>query len=309
MRKILPSMHFLENFMPVMANEKFAVELLQQASKIGFYQGVELGFIEDKACQMAIRNIVEKRGWQLTQWCSPKIADKGLSLSSLDAEERRKAVDYAVELVAGSAETGALRIGLQSGPDPGDALRDEAKKALTESCLEISRAAEQYKGLYLLIEPLDRYVHKKQLLGPIKETVEWFADLKQQCSNFYIHWDSAHEVLGGADLKESIRLAAPYLAQFHLCNCIAEPGHPYYGDHHMDVGQAPDYDSWGYLRPEIGAEILREAAAFDPCEGIENTYCALEVRAHLADDLWAKEKLIRTFLQRTFDLAGIAYKK
>lgn len=309
MRNILPSMHFLENFMPVMGNEAFAVQLLQQAAEIPFYQAVELGFIKDKDCRKEVRRIVEDRNWQLTQWCSPVLMDQGLSLSSLDETERKEAVACAIELVHGIAEAGALRCGLQSGPDPGENLRDEAKKALTESCLEISAAARQYEGMYLLIEPLDRFVHKKQLLGPIQETVDWFAALKQHCDNFYIHWDSAHEVLGGADLKTSIRAAAPYLAQFHLCNCIAEPGHPYYGDHHMDVGQAPDYDSWGYLRPEIGAEILREAAAFDPCEGIENTYCALEVRAHLADDLWAKEKLIRTFLQRTFDLAGIAYKK
>jgi len=307
MRRILPSMHFLENFMPIMANEQFAVELLKQASEIGFYQGVELGFIENKTCQLTIRDIVEGRGWQLTQWCSPKIADKGLSLSSLDASERRKAVDYAIELLAGCVETGALRIGLQSGPDVGEALRNDAKKALQESCLAISKAAEQYKGLYLLIEPLDRFVHKKQLLGPIKETVEWFADLKRQCNNFYIHWDSAHEMLGGADLKDSVRLSAPYLAQFHLCNCVNIPGHPYYGDHHMDVGVAPEYKTWGYLTPEVGAGILKEVEGFTSCDGIENTYCALEVRAHLADDLWAKEKLIRAFLQKTFALAGIAY--
>ncbi len=75
----------------------------------------------------------------------------------------------------------------------------------------------------------------------------------------------------------------------------------------MDVGTAPGYNTWGYLTPEVGAGVLQEAAGFAPCDGIENTYCALEVRAHLADDLWAKERLIRAFLQQTFALAGIAY--
>ena len=55
--------------------------------------------------------------------------------------------------------------------------------------------------------------------------------------------------------------------------------------------------------------MLKKAQSLPPCEGVETTYCALEVRAHLADDVWAKERLIRTFLQRTFDLAGIAYDK
>jgi len=309
MRKILPSMHFLENFMPIMSNEKFAVDLLRQAADIEFYEAVELGFIKDAACRHAIRTLVENRGWQLTQWCSPVIADKGLSLSSLDPKERKKAIACAKELLAGIAETGASRCGLQSGPDPKtDVLRMEAKKALLESCVELSETAKQYEGMYLLFEPLDRFVHKKQLLGPIKEVTEWFAHLKKECSNFYIHWDSAHEVLGGADLQESVTLAAPYLAQFHICNCINDPQHPYYGDHHMDIGQAPNYKTWGYLTPKVGAKILKTVAAFEPCDGIETTYCALEVRAHLADDLWAKERLIRTFLTEAFDLAGIAHK-
>lgn len=173
-----------------------------------------------------------------------------------------------------------------------------------DSCLEISEFARQYENLYLIIEPLDRFVHKKQLLGPIKEVVEWFAALKKDASNFYIHWDSAHEKLGGADLLESLRLSAPFLAQFHICNCVTEEGHPYRGDFHMDVGQAPDFKTWGYLTPEVGAEMLREAASFDPIDGVPRMTCALEVRSHLADDLWAKERLIRTFLMRTFDLAG-----
>jgi sugar phosphate isomerase/epimerase len=309
MRKILPSMHFLENFMPLMTNEKYAVQLLHQAAEIPFYQAVELGYIRDAACRREIKRIVTERHWQLTQWCSPVIADQGLALSSLDKVERRKAVDLAIRMLEGVAECGGVRCGLQSGPDVGVDQREEAKQALTESCLEISRAAEQYPGLYLIIEPLDRYVHKKQLLGPIDETVAWFSQLKQACTNFYIHWDSAHEKLGGADLVKSVTLAAPYLAQFHICNCVTDPQHPYYGDHHMDVGQPPDYKTWGYLTPEVGAEILRTVAGFVPCEGIQNTYCALEVRCHLADDPWAKERLIRTFLQRTFALAGLPYEK
>lgn len=309
MREIVPSMHFLENFMPVVGDEPFAVKLLEEASHIPFYKAVELGYIRDAACRKEVRRIAEGRGWQVTAWCSPVIADAGLSLSSLDPVERKAAVAMAKELVAGAAEYGAHRVGLQSGPDPGDAKREEAKKVLLESCVEIAEFAKAYPNLYLIIEPLDRFVHKKQLLGPIGEVVEWFAELKKTAPNFYIHWDSAHEKLGGADLIESLRLSAPYLAQFHICNCVTEEGHPYRGDHHMDVGQAPDYKTWGYLTPEVGAEMLKEAVSFEPIAGIDRMTIALEVRSHLADDLWAKERLIRTFLQRVFDLAGLPYDK
>lgn len=295
--------------MPIVGDEPFAVKMLAKAAEIPIYKAVELGYIRDAACRKEVRRIAEDRDWQITAWCSPVIADAGLSLSSLDAENRKKAVEMAKELVAGAAEYGSRRVGLQSGPDVAPELRDDAKKALMESCLEISEFARSYKDLYLIIEPLDRFVHKKQLLGPIEEVVEWFAELKKQAPNFYIHWDSAHEKLGGADLLESLRLSAPFLAQFHICNCVTEEGHPYRGDFHMDVGQAPDFATWGYLTPEVGAEMLREAASFEPIDGVPRMTCALEVRSHLADDLWAKERLIRTFLMRTFDLAGIAYDK
>lgn len=295
--------------MPIVGDEPFAVKMLAKAAEIPFYKAVELGYIRDAACRKEVRRIAEDRDWQITAWCSPVIADAGLSLSSLDAENRKKAVAMAKELVAGAAEYGSRRVGLQSGPDVAPELRDDAKKALMESCLEISEFARSYKDLYLIIEPLDRFVHKKQLLGPIEEVVEWFAELKKQAPNFYIHWDSAHEKLGGADLLESLRLSAPFLAQFHICNCVTEKGHPYRGDFHMDVGQAPDFATWGYLTPEVGAQMLREAASFEPIDGVPRMTCALEVRSHLADDLWAKERLIRTFLMRTFDLAGIAYDK
>lgn len=43
MREIVPSMHFLENFMPVVGNEPFAVKMLEKASEIPFYKAVELG--------------------------------------------------------------------------------------------------------------------------------------------------------------------------------------------------------------------------------------------------------------------------
>lgn len=307
MRKILPSMHFLENFMPIMENEMFAVNLLNKASEIEFYKAIELGFIKDKNCRQKIRDIVNRRNWQLTQWCSPIIANKGLSLSNLDKSERKKAIKLAKELLEGIADCGAVRCGLQSGPDTSPELREDAKAALLESFLEISEEAKKYKDMYLLIEPLDRYAHKKQLLGPIEEVVEWFKILNRDASNVYIHWDSAHEMLSGANLIESLKKSAPYVAQFHICNCVVDKKHPYYGDHHMDIGVGPQYDTWGYLTPKVAAKILKTAEKMESCKGIDTTYCALEVRAHLGDDLWEKEKRIRSFLETSFNLANIKY--
>lgn len=307
MQNILPSIHLLEIFMPVADREDFLIGMLEDVKKIEFYKGIELPVIFEKKNIAAVRRIAEEKAYQITEWASPELINRGYNLSSLDRELREKSVAYAIELVKTAAEAGTANVGLPSGDDPGDLKRETAKEALFESYCRISEAAREYDGLHLTLEPLDRYVHKKQLMGPIFEVVEWFEKLKQSCPNFYIHWDSAHEALGGADLMESLEAALPYMAQFHICNCVTDPSHPYYGDFHMEVGRAPDYKSWGYLTPEIAAGLLKRAAASQPADGVKNTYVAVEVRSHMGDDLWAREREIREFLMRAYDLAGLSY--
>jgi hypothetical protein len=141
------------------------------------------------------------------------------------------------------------------------------------------------------------------------EVAEFFKKLRKMSNQIFIHWDSAHETLGNADLLQSLEQAKPYLAQIHLCNCVNDPKHPYYGDWHMDVGQPPDYKNWGYLTAEIGAQIIRKIASFPTNKGIQRTFCAIEVRSQKGNDLWAKEQLVRNYLQRVFDLAGMEYDK
>lgn len=307
MQEILPSLHLLEIFMPVADNESFLLKMLQEVSEIPFYKGIELPVIFEKENITAVRRLVEERQYQLTQWASPSIIAKGFQLSSLDKELREKSVAYAIELMKTAAEAGTTNVGLPSGDDPGEEKREAAKEALYESYCRISEAAGAYEGVHLTLEPLDRYVHKKQLMGPIHEVVQWFGELKKDCPNFYLHWDSAHEALAGIDLVESLEAALPYLAQFHICNCVTDPANPCYGDFHMEIGPEPEFKNWGYLTPKIAAELLRRVAKEDPVLGVKNTHVAVEVRTHMGDDMWKREKEIRKFLMKAYDLAGLKY--
>ena len=307
MQKILPSAHLYEVFMPIADDEKIMTDILDEIAEIDFYKGVELGMFFQPQYRKKVRRIVEQKQYQLTQWGTPYLLRNKLNLSSLDAALRKKSVEYAIELVKLIAETGATNYGLPSGDYPGDEKKEQAKEVLFDSLSAIHEEVSKYEGMHIVLEPLDRYAYKKQLIGPMPEVAEWFKALQKANPNIYIHWDSAHEVLGEIDLIESVNLARPYLAQFHLCNCIADKGHPCFGDLHMDVGAPPDFKTWGFLTPEVGARILREVASFDTTPGIKNTYCALEVRSHPGDDLWAKERMCRAFMKKTFDLAGMEY--
>ena len=302
---IFPSCHVFETFMPLQCNETMMVDTLDGLSKLESYQAIETGFFFEGKNQQRVKTYCETNNWELTMWATPALLAEQLNLSSLDDRLREKSVYRTIELLDIAKACAADKIGLPSGDYPGDELCETAKAALYDSLKRISAALADQPDMQILLEPLDRYAHKKQLIGPMAEAVEWFAPLHAECPNIFFHWDSAHEALGGIDLIESLRLAKPYLSQFHLCNAVLDAEHPMYGDWHMDVGQAPEYKSPGYLTPELGAKVLKEVASWPVTEGCKGTFVALEMRSHMGDDMWAKEQTARRFLSRCFELAGI----
>lgn len=303
---LYPSCHVYELFKPLETCEHMMVDVLDRIAELDFYRAIETGFYLEADHQRRVRETCKQNGWQLTMWTTPTILAEGLNLSSLDPALREKSVARTIELVQHAIACGADKIGVPSGDYPGDAHCEEAKKVLYDSFVRISESIAAHPNMQIVLEPLDRYAHKKQLIGPMAESIEWFAPLHQECSNIFIHWDSAHEALGKIDLLESLRLARPYLSQLHLTNAILDPSHPMYGDWHMDVGQAPAFASPGYLTPEIGAEILREVVSEPLTPGCKATFVAMEIRSHIGDDLWHKEETGRTFLKRCLELADLS---
>ena len=306
-QKLLTSAHLLEIFMPYRSDEARMMDVLHKAVAIDFYRGVELGIFFDATNRKEVRRVLEENHLNGTTFATPYVKDQKLGLSDLDEGKRRKAVDLVKELANYAADTGYTNFGVPSGDDPGPVFRGLAKNVLAESMIEIANHCKTL-GLNLTLEPLDRYVFKKQLIGPIEESMIWFAPINEECPNAYIHWDSAHEALGGMDLMRSLEVTSPFLAQFHLCNAIVDPSHPCFGDLHMDVGEGPDFETEGFLTPALGAEILKKAASYDKPAGVKDTYVSVEVLGHPGDDLWLKERNAREFLAKCFELAGMSVK-
>lgn len=294
--------HLLEMFMPYRSDEAKMIKVLKRAAGFGFYSNVELGIFFDRENRKEVRRILEANGLSATTFCTPYVKDQKLALCDLDESGRRKSVDLAKKLAEYAHEMGYVHFGVPSGDDPGPVFRGLAKDALTESMKEIADYIAPM-GMNLTIEPLDRYVYKKQLIGPMEETVVWFKQLHDQCPNTFIHWDSAHEALAGIDLFKSLDLASPYLGQFHLCDAIVDPKEPCFGDLHMDVAHAPEWTTEGFLTPDVGASILKKVASFDKPEGVDQVYVAVEVLGHPGDDLWLKESNCRAFLKKCFEIA------
>ena len=306
-QKLLPSGHLLEIFMPYRDDEKRMIEVLRKAAGMGFYRNVELPSFRDRNNRSEVRRILEEYDLSVTTFVTPYVKKKKLALCDLNKARRREAIELCREHIDFAAEIGVIHFGVPSGDDPGDEKREEAKKVMAESMIELADYVKQY-GMNLTIEPLDRYAYKKQLIGPMEETAIWFRPVHEAAPNTFIHWDSAHEVLGGTDLMQSIEYAAPFIAQVHLCDCINDVDHPCFGDLHMDVAEAPDWTTEGFLTPETGAQILGKIASYNRPEGVKQVYVAVEVLGHPGDRLWNKEKNARDFLHKCFELAGMDVK-
>jgi len=300
-QKLIQSAHLLEIFMPCIDDEKSMVGKTYIIADAGHYSNIELGTFFYYRSRSAIRRILEDYELTAVTFVTPYTKRKKMNLSNLDAAARQSAVDYVKELIDLAAETGYSSVGVPSGDDPGENKREEAKKVLTDSMITLSEYAGKY-GMRLTIEPLDRYAYKKQLIGPMLETVEWFAPIHKACPNCYIHWDSAHEALGKIDLFESIKAASPFISQAHICNAVLDENNPLFGDLHIDCGTYPEFKTEGFMTPQLGARLLK-ALSETTCTGdFDGITVSLETLGKPGEDLWEKERQSRLFMDECFSL-------
>jgi sugar phosphate isomerase/epimerase len=202
----------------------------------------------------------------------------GLSLSSSGAD-RDTAVDFARLLIDDAASCGASRLLLTSGPDRPDD-RDTARAELARSLSELHRyCAVRAPDLLLSLEPTDRTIRHRQLIGPTREALE----VIRACDGLIeINLDVSHLLQLGEDPIASLRLAAPHTRHVHLANCVlTDPAHPLYGEHHPPFG-IPDSD----VGPEQLITLLNAmsiAGYFDPAHP---TTVSLEVVPPEGADPW-----------------------
>lgn len=223
----------------------------------GFFTSLEFLPLLTEKDTSTVRTILEEYDLQTTIWLIPDLNERSLSLSDLASHARRKAVDFVLSTLPMIAASGASFVGVWSGRDPGAEKRHDALQAFEESLLEIGAAAAA-NNIGTVIEPFDRQAHKKGLIGPAVELAALIQRLPVEC-NVTACWDTAHLVLGGDDLLESLNTLMPVVSHVHLSNCILEPTHRNYGDWHMALG-APGFLTEKMMRRIMGRLKLAHAA-------------------------------------------------
>lgn len=159
---------------------------------------------------------------------------EGVDPSSPNERLRKRAVELATEHVRRAKQLPTLGIVIASGTDPGEALRGAHTEAFVAFLTEVAAVASP---LPLMIEPFDRSVDKRLLVGPTREAVSVIETLRaRNVSNVFLMVDMGHLPLMEESFTEALRLSAPHLRHVHLGSCVKDPDHPMFGDTHPPMG-------------------------------------------------------------------------
>lgn len=291
----VPSLLMAETYFPVINERGFTADIIERSAEDGFYRSFEIGDGQDRAERKRILTAKEKNNFIITEWLTFLIDRNHLDVSSLNKELRIKTVQELKDSIYLAAECGASNIAFVTGPDPGEKRRQEALEGLYESICEICEEAEKYQ-MNVLVEHLDRTAHKKRLLGPIDESVQFILSVKENYKNIGLAFDTAHSALNGENVLDAVQFSKSCIHQIHFSNAVLDPRNELYGDNHMPIGEP------GFLNTEKIGEILKKLEEIDVTT--ENGLrVAIEARTLNKKDLKTSAKNARTILENALKLA------
>lgn len=295
--KFIPSLLIPEVFHPFKREKDFTADIIERVTEEDFYESIELGDGFEKSERKRILELTEKNNMVVTQWLTFLIEENNLDVSSLNSKLRLETVKQIKDSLYLSAEIGAKNIALVTGDDPGADRWADGIEGLYESLCEIAEAAKKY-GMNLLIEPLDRFAHKKRIIGTTDETVALLSRVQEKHDNVGIAFDTAHAALNGEDIFKALEKGQSLIRQIHFSNAVLDTNSELYGDFHMEIGNP------GFLTIEKISAILRKA---DQLKIQENGLrIAAEVRGKVdKESCYQNEKDLRSILKEALGLVKI----
>lgn len=292
--EIVPSIQIMELMTPL-AGQYDVADIADRLLQYNFYGAIETATVSWEQAER-LKKLCCAQGVRWTCWASLEQNGEHLNLSSLDHDLRAHSTQRIIELMRQAGAQGADAFAFLSGPMPEDARQlPQAITAFEHSFQEIAQAAEEYPEMELLLEPLDRWIHKKNVIGPTREAKHLLLNIRKIHARTYMAWDSAHTMLNGEDLVTSLRIAGESICQLHLCNAILDEEDAMYGDYHIPPDEA------GYLTLLRSADTIHEAARLP----LERQYLpvAIEARPQKGETPLELEKRIRAFLAEAIRLA------
>ncbi len=211
---------------------------------------VELTKMPDQKTLARVRSLLEAAHLDCGFAATPVILRRGLNPSSTDESVRKTAVAELKACVDEAIALGAKTLTLMSGPFVGDEAGE--LKAFVQTLDEIcAHAADRSPDspLLVLVEPFDRDVDKKALVGPSSLAGALASEVLARHKNFGLLVDLSHLPLLNEAVDEClIALPPDSVRHVHIGNCVTAPDDPLYGDQHPP---------FGYPRGENDVEQVR----------------------------------------------------
>jgi sugar phosphate isomerase/epimerase len=256
------------------------VESLLKLCEDTFFSAIEVGWMKDPVVRDEARRILEQSHLEVCYACQPAMFSQKLNINALDPEARRRAVNQMKNCIREAAHLGARWVRVFSGKDPGPERREEAKKILVESLLQICEFAREYNDPGLTLKIFDRAIDKEFLIGPLQDALDVVKAVRQSFPTFGVLVDFSHFCLLQEDPEVVIPALGPYLVHLHIGNAyIRDRRHIAYGDlqprFDFPDSEVTAGDIAGFFR------LLVNQGVFNP---IDRPVCSAEVRPLVAGE-------------------------
>lgn len=220
-------------------NELLLKKLIETAKDTDF-DVIEIPNIEQRDLWDDVRDIAIEAAIDLVACAGPSCVFKGWNLSSIIEEDRKHSTNGMKNMVDFAYAIGARELAFISGKDPGPQHRDVAVESLIKSIREIDEYANAKASKYRLVlslEPADRNVTHKQLIGPTSEAADLVAKVYEFTDHINITLDMSHIPQLNESFEQSMNELGGMVAHAHLANAfLSDKERPEYGDKHPRFG-------------------------------------------------------------------------
>jgi sugar phosphate isomerase/epimerase len=217
----------------VIAGEGPVVETAAAIASEADVRAIEVGHVRDELTRARLKVLLASAGLKVVFTAQPQIVRNRWDLGASSEEARGEAVAGVRGLMEEAQFLGASVFTILSGPDPGPEGRTAARAALAESLLKLSDEALR-RGLTVSLEPCDRDVDQKRLIGPVAEAVDLLKQVRRD--NVGLTLDLAHLLLLRERIADAVHAARNHTVHAQVSNCVLADGHAARGDQHPTFG-------------------------------------------------------------------------
>ena len=274
------------------------VETLRTIVEDDFWTAVEVGWVKDIKVRNEVRELLATSHMEVCYDCQPRMFSNKLNINHFDAGERAKALGMMKNGIDEAYDIGASVARVFSGKHPGEEKKEEAKKILIDSLMEVCEFTKSQGDIRLYMKVFDFDIDKCFLIGTFEDAAEVAAAVCKEYDNFGVLADLSHFPLLREKPEDSIPLVKDFPMHFHIGNCLfKDRRHPTYGDRQprfgipggeIDTPEVRDYFrlllDLGLLNPEDRPVVSAEVR---PLLAVESSEVVIANTKRVIKEAWA----------------------